>query len=1034
MNLLQKNIAYYKRYYKLIAFATIVTIAVIVGSLTVGNSVRTTLTKRVTERLGNTETIVFSRNSFVEKEILNNSLLGNARGILLSNGFVSVSGKLLPIMVWGVDDLEIPAGSAKVNPALFDELQLNIGDDIVLRLPATGLVPSGSLFVTDNYTTSLRLSLNGKVEVAESGNLNLKNEQTIPLNLFVNYTELTTALEIENKVNLILSPKHISTEDFNTIWEYQFSGMAMQITKHGAEITSDRIFIQAAAAEAICRNNPRAGRLFSYLVNSIETKNNAIPYSFATAVEGCLENDEIILSDYAANRLPAKIGDTLMLTYYTSQDLKTLSTDTLKCCVKEIVPLALLHADSTLSANFPGLSNVESCTDWSSDLPINMKLITQEDEDYWERYRNTPKAIVAYRAVADGWGNAYGNATAIRFDTTEVNMTGLTSEMFGIQLIYPKEMGMYAAKNGVDFSSLFLALGFFIILSAMLLMLVPLSEMLEQRKNETLLLSAIGYPSKRIIRLYWKESLPIVLFSSLVGVLAGLLYTLVVVWLLGNVWKGATHTDGFALYPNITTMLICLLSGVIISLLLIQYTLTRSLKSIRRKTKTRTHSLSGKLIFAIISTILIIALICVNVATMQSSTLFIVVGILVLLAFALWGDYWICRNGSPLSEKSFDTYKRLWASIFADRKQAMLSFFTLAMGVFIVFSVGLNRKGFADSSQLKTGTGGYALWCESSVPIYHNITTSQGREKLALQNLPDSTEVVQFLRYSADDASCLNLNKVINPSVLGVDMKMLKNSDFRITQSLYDCEQDEVFEKIKSKTDALYPVLVDETVLTWGLMLKLGDTLFYEGENGKQIAVLLAGTLSNSIFQGNILMDKQLFSEIWSDITGSEIALLKIPEHEISTTQTLLSQALNNYGVKVTPTSARLKEFYSVTDTYLTIFLTLGGIGLLIGILSFVIIVRKNLASRGKEITMYRVLGYPKTRINKMLYIENLIIPIYAITSGIISSLIGVSMGFLNTTISIWLLTLLFAMFFVGFVLVFVWKMVYNALKYQRVN
>ncbi len=1019
-----KNIAYYKSYYKLVAAATLVTVAVIVGSLVVGDSVRTTLVKRVNERLGNTETLIFSRNSFIDNNILRDTLLSDAQGILLSNGFVSISGKLIPVMVWGVDNADISAGNAKVNPHLYKELRQTTGSDIVLRLPATGLVPSGSLFVTDNYTTSLRLTLAGTLEIEEGGNLNLKNEQTIPYNIFVNYRELTSSLEVENKINLILSPKNISENELNAIWTYNLSGLKVTTSETGTEITSDRIFIQQEAADAICKENPKSDKLFSYLVNSITAGNKSIPYSFVTAVENVLQKDEIILSDYAAHRLNAVVGDTMQLTYFTSHDLKVLKTDTLYCIVNKIVPLSVFQSDSTLSADFPGLSNVESCTDWNSDLPIDMKLITKEDEDYWDLYRNTPKAIISYQAIADDWGNSYGNATAIRTKAKDIDLQLLHYEMFDIQLIHPKETALYAAQNGVDFSSLFLALGFFIILSAMLLMLVPLSEMIEQRKSEISLLHSLGYTQKRIFKIFQQESLPIVLIASVVGVLVGLIYTFLVMWLLENVWKGATHTDGFSVYPNMITMLIGLISGIIISILLFQIILKRLLKSRQHQKRKKKLSLNGKLVFAGTTTVLIISLLFINLTNLKSSILFILIGILVLTAFALWADYLICRNGSTLSENTFDTQKMIWATVFAGKKQALLSFFTLAIGVFIVFSVGLNRRGFSDNSRLQTGTGGYSLWCESSVPVYHSISSQEGREKLALEDLPSGTEVLQMLRFGADDASCLNLNKVTNPTVLGVDMEMLKNSDFQIEQSLHSNNREETFAMMESKKDSLYPILVDETVLTWGLMLKLGDTLTYEGNNGKKVTVQIAGTLKNSIFQGNILMDKQLFSEIWSEITGSEIALLKVPEDKIEETKALLSQALNNYGVIVTPTSQRLKEFYSVTDTYLTIFLTLGGIGLLLGIMSFIIVIRKNLTSRKNEIIMYRTLGFTKEKIIKILYRENLIIPLYAIISGIISSLIGISLGFSNVGFSIWLLTLLFAVIFIVVILIYIKKTV----------
>ena len=69
---------------------------------------------------------------------------------------------------------------------------------------------------------------------------------------------------------------------------------------------------------------------------------------------------------------------------------------------------------------------------------------------------NTYKAIIAYDAVVGDWGNAYGSATAIRIPNARPDLTGLRPEMFGIQLIHPREAGIYAARNGVDLRDYFL--------------------------------------------------------------------------------------------------------------------------------------------------------------------------------------------------------------------------------------------------------------------------------------------------------------------------------------------------------------------------------------------------------------------------------------------------------------------------------------------------------------------------------------------------------------------------------------------------
>jgi putative ABC transport system permease protein len=283
----------------------------------------------------------------------------------------------------------------------------------------------------------------------------------------------------------------------------------------------------------------------------------------------------------------------------------------------------------------------------------------------------------------------------------------------------------------------------------------------------------------------------------------------------------------------------------------------------------------------------------------------------------------------------------------------------------------------------------------------------------------ETRHALSLLKYTADDASCLNLNKVVTPNVLGIDMEELKNSDFKITKTIID-DLDLHSPLIPHSSFLIYPALVDETVLTWSLGKKLGDTLVYVGEKGESVSILLAGAIQNSIFQGYILIDKALFSEIWSEISGSEIMLVKVPDTAISDTKMLITQALNNYGVRVMTTGERLKMFYSVTDTYLTIFLTLGGLGLLLGIFGFIIVVRKNMPARLKEITLYQALGFDEKRIRHLLYKENIIIPLAAILTGFLGALAVASMGFGNVSNGIWAVALVFLAVFILCIIIFV--------------
>lgn len=1022
-----KNIIFHIRYYRLVAIATLITVAVIVGSLAVGDSVRATLVKRVAERLGDAQTIVFSRNAFIDEKLAGNPLFGNtARGILLTNGFISQNGNLIPVFVWGVNDLSIDKGVAKINSALLKELGQDEPDAIVLRLPASGVVPSGSLFVTENYTTSMRLDYEGIVGVEDGGNISMRNEQIIPFNVFVNRQELAEAIGAGEKINLILTEKLISSDELEQAWHYHSSGLYVERREGFTEITSDRIFLHDEVVETICENNSNPNRLFSYLANSIQHGGASIPYSFVTAADSYkgrpLQNNDVILSDYSAKRLNAKQGDKVAVTYFTSHDFKTLQTDTVTLRVKDIVPLNELLGDKTLSADYPGLTDVERCTDWDSDLPINMELITGEDERYWELYRSAPKAIIAYRAVAGQWGNAYGNATSVRVQNTEPNLSALTPEMFGISVIHPRAEGVYAAANGVNFSSLFLALGFFIIISAILLMLVPISEMLYQRRHEIDLLKALGYTKKRIARLLWRESAPVVIVSSVAGVMAGLLYTVFIMWLLGNLWRGATHTGGFSVYPSVTAVIPGFVAGIALLLIILYVAIVRNLKDKKWGAETKALLPKRKKTVVIVSTFIAAAIVGVNFFY-GHTMLFVATGIILTGTAAVWG-YYLIRAKRSVLVGAFGSGRLVWSALWAGKKQAALSFFSLSTGVFIVFSVGLNRKGFTDSLGLLTGTGGFSLWCESTVPVYHNMLTGAGREKLSLTALPADAEILQCFRYGADDASCLNLNRVTAPTVLGLDMNALETAGFSVEQNILGVEADSVFGQMQKHTGGAYPALIDATVLKWGLMKNLGDTLWYGNGSGQAIPVRLVGTLANSVFQGNILINRSSFSEIWPETTGSEVFIIKTKNETVDEVKALLSQALSEYGVRVSTTADRLKQFNTVTDTYLTIFMTLGSLGLLLGIVSFIVVIRKNLTTRRREIELYRTLGFTVRKIEQTLCRENLLVPVYAIAAGVLSALVGVGQAVINAGAAVWLLAFLFAAAFVASVFIFVKKVV----------
>src|SRR6185503_2631616 len=67
-----------------------------------------------------------------------------------------------------------------------------------------------------------------------------------------------------------------------------------------------------------------------------------------------------------------------------------------------------------LAPVYPGISDTSSLRDWDPPFPIDLKRVRRVDEDYWDRYRTTPKAFVPLDVGRRLWGSRFGDRTSVR--------------------------------------------------------------------------------------------------------------------------------------------------------------------------------------------------------------------------------------------------------------------------------------------------------------------------------------------------------------------------------------------------------------------------------------------------------------------------------------------------------------------------------------------------------------------------------------------------------------------------------------------
>ena len=328
-SLIAQSRKHYRRFYRLVTIAVILMMAVLTGSLLLGDSVRGTLVQRVSERLGKTETIITSGTGFMNETLLQHPSMKHSQGYLLMDGFVSVGEMLLPVYVWGIDTDSLAADEVMANEPLYAKLstldsQLST---FVLHLPSLNLIPSGSLFVSKSHATQMRVHVAGVKSLEDGGNLLLKNEQTLPLNVFINRRQLAEKMELEGKINLILSDDFIEEEQLAACWTPEHSGIHLT----DSILTYDGVFIPQDIVEKLSAANAHPSTIYlSYFVNNLMADAATVPYSFVTAINEWqgepLEGQDMILSDYAAERLHVREGDSIRMDYLITKQLKNLDT------------------------------------------------------------------------------------------------------------------------------------------------------------------------------------------------------------------------------------------------------------------------------------------------------------------------------------------------------------------------------------------------------------------------------------------------------------------------------------------------------------------------------------------------------------------------------------------------------------------------------------------------------------------------------------------------------------------------------------
>ncbi len=1037
LRFLLRSLWHYRKSHLGVVAGTMVGATVLLGALLAGDSVSGAL-KRIAElRVGKTEYVLTVGDRFVSESLAtsieSNIELGAAPILMLRASASRSELKLLApqVQAMGVDDrfwdfAPTPTSppdfegrnTVAVNHRLAERLELNTGDSFVLRIEKPGLLSRDApMSGSKENVIGIRVTVSAVIKDDQFGRFGLEANQISPFTLFAPIEWIQEQIEHPDRANLILLKRSAngngpsdSNEVFSrvdpllTLADYGLSLVDVPLAD-STEIRSERVFLDEAMVAAIQKRIPDAEPVITYLANTLRANGRDTPYSMVTAVGPnaapflgqALDPDEAVITQWLADDLEAAVGDSLDISYYVVDQSSLLVEETSSFTIRSIVPHSGLVADSLWMPDFPGVAGAEDSSDWDAGMPLDLDRIRDKDEAYWDDFKGAPKAFISLAAGEAQWSNRWGAYTGLRVPKASMSPIELSEEirsvldprMLGMQTVSLRESAMESANSPVDIGGLFIGMSFFLIVASLSLVGMLFSFSMQQVNRENALLSSLGIGDRKIYRWRFVGALLIVVAGSLVAVPLAYGYTSGVLRFLETIWSENATGSLFGISSSPATIVLGILANVTLAMASIWFVLRKQSKvqaSFRLQQGSEEggggQTGNGRWSLKIGAAGLAGGLTLLGLSFLGKLPLqigYFLVGFCLLV-----GGLGICafrlRFARGIGGERLDLAKLGRLNNGRRPMRSLTVVGTLACGVFLVVSVAAFRKEKDTSgNDPKNGYGGYTYWAETSIPL-SDPSDYSGPENLF--GLEGDNAITPIRIGQGDDASCFNLNQTANPRLLALDSATLaERGAFTFHSIRGGLDAEKGWELLKEASDdSVVPAFVDSATLQWALKRKLGDRLVYLDDTGNRFEIELIGAISDTVFQGSLILDENVFLEKYPQHEGYELFLLDSWDGDIEAKRARIESVLSSWGAQVEIASDRLQSFHEVENTYIAIFHVLGGLGVILGSAGLGVVVARNLSERRHEFALMDAIGIPNRIRRKVVF-------------GELKSLIGWGMG-----------------------------------------
>jgi ABC-type lipoprotein release transport system permease subunit len=937
----------------------------------------------------------------------------------------------------GVDVAGPQEDQAFVSPALAAHIGAQAGSTILVCVERPSDIPLESLHARkEDVGRTVRLDVQRVLPPGLLGEFALEPQHSDVYAVFAPLAGLQQVIETGPRVNaLLVSARADSTGDaaaqladlVRSEAQLEDVGLTVRALDSGFVAVESAAGLipddQARAAQEAL--GPAAAPVLTYLANTLRRGDREIPYSLVTAMDDGTPDDGIALNEWAALDLGASEGDPITMEYYVWEEPGQLVTRSADFRVSRIVPTEF--GDRDLAPVFPGITDAVTLSDWDPPFAIDLRRIRPADEQYWERYRTTPKAFVSLDTGQRLWRSKYGAVTSIRVPVPAIDPPTEARERYAERLrraIDPVAMGfgvrdvraqgLAASRGATDFGAYFVYFSFFLVVSALLLTALFFKLGVEQRAREIGLLRAVGFDEVDVNRLFIAEGVVLAGIGSVIGVAGAVGYARLMMHGLRSWWVDAVGTTALSLHVSVISLIAGALGGMAAALVCVWWTL-RALRRVSERALLAgelepgpsrsgippdpSSSATGRdgtrptyvpyagrvprsgpaVLFAILFAAIGLGLLVATAAGRLPRAPAFFAGGTALLVACLSAFSAMLRTPPrrALAGRGWRPVSRLGLRGARYRPaRSVLSMAVIACATFILIAVdAFRRDDVVASADRRSGTGGYTLIVETLLPVAHDPNTSEGRQALNLFGL-DDIRFEPFRLLPGDDASCLNLYEPTNPRIIAPTASFLAGGRFSFQDSLAQtpAERENPWLLLNgTDPDGAVPVIADANSATYVLHKQLGDEILIN-RGGRDIRLRVVASLRDSIFQGELLMSQANFTRLFPDAEGYRVFLVDAPPEHAATTMARIEDALIDFGGDATSSAERLAAFHRVENTYLSTFQTLGGLGLLLGTVGLGTVLFRNILERRRELALLAAVGYRRSHFVLMVAAENVLL------------------------------------------------------------